>query len=245
MKVDLYEIQGKIKPEVAEMWYRFYPLDLQASFRDLIKSKVNKSFTVLEIGAGSGRGDQQAFPLKGTVAKYLGVDLDPRVLDNPQLDEAYISNAADLPFANNSIDLVFNTMVAEHLSDPVLVLKEIYRVLKPGGTAFFETVNKYYYPMIVASVTPHWVHEVYIKKFASGRRANNVFPTYYRFNSKRSIESCCRKANFSRTEISFHSLPPGYLRFNKFIFLLGVVYERTIERLLPALRGRIVIKCIK
>ncbi len=39
----------------------------------------------------------------------------------------------DLPYADNSFDIVLAAHVIEHLPDPLLALSEMYRVLKPGG----------------------------------------------------------------------------------------------------------------
>lgn len=36
-------------------------------------------------------------------------------------------------------------------------------------------------------------------------------------------------------------LPPGYLRFSSFAFLLGVLYQRSLERLVPALRATLIV----
>lgn len=44
----------------------------------------------------------------------------------------------DLPFADDTFDLVFCIAVLEHVRHPWLVAKEIMRVLRPGGTAFVE-----------------------------------------------------------------------------------------------------------
>ena len=109
---------------------------------------------VLEIGAGSGRGRQNVFRLKGRCAHYAGVDLDPRVLENSHLDEAMVADAAGLPFEDGSFDLVFHKMVAEHLADPLEALAETARVLKPGGVLLFETPSRFYYPMLIADLTP-------------------------------------------------------------------------------------------
>lgn len=240
-----YKIRGKIDPAVARLWYRFYRNDIETHFASLVLEAIKPNFHVLEIGAGSGIGDQQFFGLKGKAAKYVGVDLDPRVKQNPHLDEAFIADAATMPFESESFDLVFHTMVAEHLTDPLKVLNEIRRVLKPGGILLFETVNKWYYPMVLSSLTPHWFHTFYIERFASGRKAEDVFPTVYKLNTFGQIKQLSRLAGYSNVQVDYISLPPGYLRSNRFMFMLGVAYERFIERLFTKTRGRIVVTAIK
>jgi ubiquinone/menaquinone biosynthesis C-methylase UbiE len=42
-------------------------------------------------------------------------------------------DVADIPFADNTLDLVVSTLSLHHWSDPVAVLDEIARVLRPGG----------------------------------------------------------------------------------------------------------------
>ncbi len=44
-----------------------------------------------------------------------------------------VGDAMQLPFANESFDLVFATQVLEHLSEPSMFLEESFRVLRPGG----------------------------------------------------------------------------------------------------------------
>lgn len=47
-----------------------------------------------------------------------------------------IADISDLPFADNSIDAVINEYVLEHVLDPAAVVKEIHRILKPGGQLY-------------------------------------------------------------------------------------------------------------
>jgi SAM-dependent methyltransferase len=54
----------------------------------------------------------------------------------PDWDYSNIDLCADLmaiPIATETVDLVLNTQVLEHVAHPALVLGEIHRVLRPGG----------------------------------------------------------------------------------------------------------------
>lgn len=50
-----------------------------------------------------------------------------------------VADALNMPFADNSFDLVWSLESGEHLPDKVKFLQECYRVLKPGGTFIMAT----------------------------------------------------------------------------------------------------------
>lgn len=50
-----------------------------------------------------------------------------------------VNSAPSLPFRDNSIDLVVSHAVFEHLRDPRQMARELWRLLKPGGTAYIDT----------------------------------------------------------------------------------------------------------
>jgi hypothetical protein len=93
--------------------------------------------------------------------------------------------------------------------------------------------------MLAARVTPQWFHEFYVRHFGSGRTENEVFTTHYRFNDDRAITKQLASCRFT-SDLEHHSVAPGYLRFSRLSFLAGVLYERTIEKRFPALRGVII-----
>lgn len=231
-------------PAVRALLLEYYPDYSADPFSNLVLENTGTTDHVLEIGAGSGQNHQNHFPLLGKVARYVGVDLDPKVLDNPFLDERYQAGAESLPFEKDTFDVVLHNYVAEHFQSPLACNQEIARVLKPGGLLLFQTPCRYHYPAVVASFTPSWFHAFYVRHFGSGRTENEVFPTFYRLNDRRTITSQLRACGF-RCHIEQYSVPPGYLRFSRLAFLAGVLYERAIERRFPSLRGKIIVSARK
>jgi len=61
-------------------------------------------------------------------ARYMATDL--RVLGNVD----FASDATSIPLSDHSVDTVIALELLEHVTDPVAVLRELARVLKPGGT---------------------------------------------------------------------------------------------------------------
>jgi SAM-dependent methyltransferase len=55
--------------------------------------------------------------------------------------ERELADAAQLPFADESIDLAVVVRILHHLPDPELELAELARVLRPGGHAVVEAAN--------------------------------------------------------------------------------------------------------
>ena len=235
--------EGRLSDSVQRLWLRYYPVSRHARFKELLLQNIRPTDRptdhVLEIGAGSGRCNQNHFDLRGKVARYVGVDPDKSVLENPYLDEANQGTADSLPFPDETFDLVFHYYVAEHFAEPMACHREIARVLKPGGLLLFQTPSRYWYPMLAAQVTPQWFHEFYVRHFGSGRTENEVFPTHYRFNDELAIREQLKDCGFT-CELEYRSVAPGYLRFSRLSFLLGVLYERAIEKRFPALRGVII-----
>lgn len=50
----------------------------------------------------------------------------------------YVGSVESIPLPNNSIDVIVTQEVLEHVADPNVSMKEIHRVLKPGGKAYIQ-----------------------------------------------------------------------------------------------------------
>lgn len=96
---------------------------------------------LLEVGSGSGRFLNRMRKAGWTVA---GIDFDPvaaaRVKDRYGIPVA-VGSLPELGYAEGNYDVVAMSQVLEHVPDPVALLKECRRVLRPGGRLVLSTPN--------------------------------------------------------------------------------------------------------
>ncbi|MCE7909262.1 MAG: class I SAM-dependent methyltransferase [Candidatus Omnitrophica bacterium COP1] len=224
-------------------WYRSDQQNNDIAFRDLVASSITPESWVLDAGAGAG--EMFHYDFKNRAARMAGVDLDPRVERNPQLHEGICASLTEIPFGDETFDVVFSRYVLEHIDPPQALLKEINRVLKPGGEFIFLTPNKWHYVGIGSRFSPHPIHVWYNKK--RGRDEEDTFPTCYKLNSGQDIRREMARAGFREVDLIFREACPNYLTFSMPSFLLGVAYERLVNRFdfLKGIRCNIIGRFVK
>ena len=98
---------------------------------------------ILEPGCGEGRGIEL---LAHKSKSYMALDKIQSVIDKlkPRFPNVEFRSTFFPPFTelkDNSFDVVISFQVIEHLKDDLGFLKEIHRVLRPGGKAIITTPN--------------------------------------------------------------------------------------------------------
>lgn len=206
-------------------------------FRSVIYAHLKPDMDILDLGAGAGIVNQMNF--KGVVRKVCGVDVDPRVISNPMLDEGRIADAGGIPYPDNSFDLVFSDNVMEHIEEPAKVLSEVDRVLKPGGCFLFKTPNRNHYMPLIARLTPHGFHQ-FVNR-VRGRSAVDTFPTRYRCNTPKHVRQFALQAGLLVEDIKLIEGRPEYLRITALTYIVGIIYERMVNAFDCLSRFRIVL----
>ncbi|MGB6974097.1 MAG: class I SAM-dependent methyltransferase [Terracidiphilus sp.] len=133
--------------------------------------------TVLEIGCGRGAGIEVILR-QFEAAHVCGIDLDPLQVERarkrlqgkyPGLVTLMQGDAEQLPFANASFDAVFDFGALHHVPDWQKSIAEIRRVLKPGGTFFFEEVTR--------AALQRWIYRRFLDHPADNRFSEAEFMT--------------------------------------------------------------------
>jgi len=105
--------------------------------------KLNQYFDILDVGCGLGHWFRVLAPYLNKKANYTGIDQEKTWVEKSEIENkkafslksmSYLkADAHKLPFGDNTFDFVTCQTVLIHLKDPEVALKEILRVLKPGG----------------------------------------------------------------------------------------------------------------
>lgn len=122
----------------------------------------------LDLGCSNGLISLEISSLFKTL---VGLDYDgPAVFMTPRdkrdTNLFIHGDAMNLPFPDQSYDVIICSQVYEHVPDDSILFNEIYRVLRPGGIVFFSGPNKmfpiephYYLPFL------HWLPEKWADRY--------------------------------------------------------------------------------
>jgi SAM-dependent methyltransferase len=109
--------------------------------REATGRRLGRGAIILDLGCGSG-DLVVAISRRLREARIIGLDASPSMLLWAGRHETtdgrvkfMVGDAADLPFADGSIDLVVSTLSLHHWAEPADAFAEVARVLKPGGLA--------------------------------------------------------------------------------------------------------------
>ncbi|MBT0565473.1 methyltransferase domain-containing protein [Williamsia sp. CHRR-6] len=126
-------------PGIAEenYWFRRH----EVAYHHVLQRCVGRS--VLEAGSGEGYG---AHLISSVATDVVCVDYDATAVAHTRARYPSVTvhqgNLVDLPLADDSVEVVVNFQVIEHLWDQAAFVAECARVLRPGGVLLISTPNR-------------------------------------------------------------------------------------------------------
>lgn len=210
----------------------FTDIDGTIAFLTRVNALVEESFEVLDVGCGRGaQSDDRVLlrknlrNLRGKVSRVTGIDVDEVGETNPFLDEFRQITEDRWPVEDNSVDLIICENVLEHLENPAQFFSEVQRVLKEKGYLCIRTPNKWSYVAIISRLVPNRFHAQVVKTAQETRKSEDVFPTFYRINTIRSIRSTMKKHGLEPAVYGYEA-EPSYFAFSKFCYAIGVLHQK-------------------
>lgn len=197
---------------------------------------------VLEIGIGQGT-DMMQFAQAGAICH--GVDITENHLKLTALNatlrgvevDLHEADATRLPFADNSIDCVYSFGVLHHIPEIDQVVREIHRVLKPGGQVMIALYYKWsafhiFCKLLANGLRNGWLftkgYSGLLATIEMGADGIQVKP-YVRLFSKREVGRLMR--DFVQEDLSVHQLFESHF----WPAFVGRVVRDRLSRLEPRL----------
>jgi SAM-dependent methyltransferase len=182
----------------------FKPTDKgSAPLRRLLAETIGPDDSCIDIGCGDG--GTSAVWLSANAGQYVGVDVSSGAVELARsrgFEAVHIRDASELPFESGSFDAATCIEVLEHLFDPVAALREMRRVLRPGGVALVTVPNVAHWRQRLDMVAGRWN--------PGGDDQSVERPwrdPHLRFFTPASLGRLLREAGFQNVETGSHGPP--------------------------------------
>ncbi|MFC8870563.1 class I SAM-dependent methyltransferase [Streptomyces sp. NPDC057148] len=130
-------------------WDSRFPDDGPAYAAAVAELGLREGARVLDAGCGTGRALTPLRAAVGASGLVVGADLTPAMLQaavragRDRVGRLLLTDVAALPLRSRSLDAVFAAGLIAHLPDPVGNLRELARVVRPGGVlALFHPIGR-------------------------------------------------------------------------------------------------------
>ncbi|MER5374322.1 methyltransferase domain-containing protein [Streptomyces sp. NPDC002553] len=130
-------------------WDRRFPDDGPAYAAAVTELGLREGDRVLDAGCGTGRALPPLRAAVGASGAVVGVDLTPAMLEaavragRHRDGRLVLADVAALPLRSGSLDAVFGAGLISHLPQPAANLRELARVVGPGGMlALFHPIGR-------------------------------------------------------------------------------------------------------
>jgi ubiquinone/menaquinone biosynthesis C-methylase UbiE len=159
--------------EQRNFWWNRDFLDLMAA-----RWRLNEASSLADVGCGLGHWSRLLYPYLRPPARLTGVDREPRWVTEaprefhrafPNVPAGHITflqgDASRLPLADESFEVVTCQTVLMHLAEPLAALREMIRILRPGGLLICVEPNNFWNYLSYNSLSESEPLEVIVRRF--------------------------------------------------------------------------------
>jgi ubiquinone/menaquinone biosynthesis C-methylase UbiE len=159
--------------EQRDFWWNRDFLDLMAA-----RWRLHEAASLADIGCGVGHWSRLLYPYLRPPARLAGVDREPRWVAEapkkfhrdfphvaPELFSFHQGDATKLPLDDESFDVVTCQTVLMHLAQPLDALREMLRILRPGGLLVCVEPNNFWNYLAFTSLTEDEPVETLVRRF--------------------------------------------------------------------------------
>jgi SAM-dependent methyltransferase len=156
-----------------DFWWRRDFLDLMAA-----RWRLQEASSLADIGCGLCHWSRLLYPYLRQPARFAGVDREPRWVAEapthfrcafPQVPAGLLTfheaEATAIPFPDGTFDVVTCQTVLMHLARPLDALREMMRILRPGGLLLCAEPNNLWNYLTFTSLTPDEPVDVLVRRF--------------------------------------------------------------------------------
>jgi SAM-dependent methyltransferase len=135
---------------------------------------------ILELGGGRWPSFRLT-DLPDNIRTYTVNDISEEELSlvPPEYEKACFDVSGDASDFEGRYDVVFSRFLAEHVKDGQAMHRNVFRVLKPGGTAFHLIPTLYALPFVANLLLPERLGQKALAAVSRRRDISPKFPAYY------------------------------------------------------------------
>lgn len=215
-----HSLIAKIFPNTKHSAYSHY--------REQVRNNLADRISVLDIGGGK-RCSFAEECRKFTGIKITALDVSAEELAfNHDADDKIVFDLASgnrVPLEDASVDMVTSSSVLEHLKDIEAAVKEVSRILKPGGKFISVLPSKFALFAIINQMLPNWLARKILFAIHPAAKGFCGFIAYYNKCWYPAMKNLLAKHGFGNIDFMFDYNQSGYFSFFVPFGLISLIWD--------------------
>ncbi len=191
--------------------------------------KDSSAKTVLDVGAGKSTVFLPNVANRDNLW-LVGVDVSMEEMElNADLDEKHVADVSQhIPLTADSVDIVVSHAVLEHLPSIDVFWKEVFRVLRPGGSSVHLFPSKYAPFSIANRLLPNWLVLRILDRLHPDFIGKHGFVAHYDECTAADMARVIEKNGLIVEEVRISYYQAPYYAFLFPLYVLNVLYEKVL-----------------